>query len=123
MAEGYLRHFGAEKIEVKSAGIEAHAVNPMAIATMKEDGIDISDHTSNLIDEYLNTEFDYIITVCDNANERCPVFPKNAVKLHRDFPDPAKATGTKTDIEESFRKTRRLIREYCIGFVQQYITK
>ncbi len=72
IAEGYLRHFAGNKAEVYSAGVETHGVNPKAIATMAEDGIDISHHTSNNISEYSNVPFDYVITVCDNAKERCP---------------------------------------------------
>ena len=78
IAEGYLRHFVGDKAEVYSAGVETHGVNPRAIATMKEDGIDISKHTSNNIDEYFDIDFDFVITVCDNAKERCPFFPTNA---------------------------------------------
>src|SRR5436190_19027230 len=92
LAEGYLRHFAGDKAEVYSAGIETHGVNPRAIATMKEDGIDISGHTSNHIDEYKNIDFDFVITVCDNAQENCPYFPSKAKKFHYNFPDPAKAT-------------------------------
>ena len=75
LAEGYLRYFAGNKAEIFSAGVETHGVNPRAIATMKEDGIDISAHTSNNISEYAGIDFDYIITVCDNARERCPFFP------------------------------------------------
>ena len=121
MAEGYLRHFAGDKALVKSAGIETHGVNPKAIAIMKEDGIDISGHTSNNVDEYRSIDFDYVITVCDNANERCPVFPGRAVRLHHDFPDPAKATGSAEDIRGQFRTTRDLIRTYCREFVSKYI--
>jgi arsenate reductase len=89
IAEGYLRYFAGDKATVYSAGIETHGVNPKAIATMKEDGIDISMHTSNNISEYATINFDFIITVCDNAKERCPYFPSNAIKFHHNFPDPA----------------------------------
>ena len=122
MAEGYLRYFAGEKAVIKSAGVEKHGVNPKAIASMKEEGIDISAHTSNAIDEYQSIDFDYIITVCDNAKERCPVFPGRAKKLHHNFPDPAKATGTESEIREQFRFTRNLIKEYCRNFVSEYIT-
>lgn len=74
IAEGYLRHFANGKAEIYSAGIETHGVNPRAVATMKEDGLDISKHTSNNIDEYKNIDFDFVITVCDKAKERCPFF-------------------------------------------------
>ena len=78
IAEGYLRYFAEQKAEIFSAGVETHGVNPKAIETMKEDGIDISHHTSNNIDEYRNIDFDFVITVCDNAKERCPFFPTKA---------------------------------------------
>ena len=97
IAEGYLKHFCATDAIVYSAGVETHGVNPKAIATMKEDGIDISGHTSNNILEYTGIEFDYVITVCDNAKERCPYFPSNAQKFHYNFPDPAKATAGRAD--------------------------
>jgi arsenate reductase len=122
IAEGYLRHFANGKAEVYSAGIEAHGVNPRAIATMKEDGIDISKHTSNLVDEYITIPFDYVITVCDNANERCPVFPSSAKKFHHNFPDPAKAKGSEEEIMEQFRFVRRQIKEYAKAFVETNLT-
>lgn len=117
IAEGYLRHFVGDKAEIYSAGIETHGVNPNAIETMKEDGIDISHHTSNNIDEYGNIDFDFVITVCDNAKERCPFFPRKAKKFHRNFPDPAKATGTEEEIKQQFRSVRELIKNYSKTFV------
>ncbi|SFD46537.1 arsenate reductase ArsC [Flavobacterium phragmitis] len=117
IAEGYMRYFAGNNAIVYSAGVETHGVNPKAIAIMKEDGIDISNHTSNNIDEYANINFDYVITVCDNAKERCPFFPTQAQKFHYNFPDPAKATGTESEIEEQFRNVRNLIKEYCRAFV------
>ena len=94
IAEGYLKYFAGDKALVYSAGVETHGVNPRAIATMKADGIDISNHSSNNITEYSGIDFDFVITVCDNAKERCPFFPSNAQKFHYNFPDPAKAQGT-----------------------------
>jgi arsenate reductase len=117
IADGYLKYFSGEKADVYSAGVETHGVNPRAIATMKEDGIDISNHTSNHIDEYRNIEFDFVITVCDNAKERCPYFPAKAKKFHYNFPDPAKATGTEEEINQQFRQVRQQIKEYCKLFV------
>ncbi len=119
IAEGYLRYFAGQKAEIFSAGTETHGVNPKAIATMKEDEIDISNHTSNNIDEYQNIDFDFVITVCDNAKERCPFFPTKAQKFHYNFPDPAKATGTDEEIAEEFRKVRQQIKEYCEKFVAE----
>ena len=119
LAEGYLRHFAGEKAEVYSAGVETHGVYPKAIETMKEDGIDISNHTSNHIDEYRNIDFDFVITVCDNAKERCPYFPTKAKMFHHNFPDPAKATGTEDEVKAEFRAVRQEIKEYCENFVNE----
>ena len=119
IAEGYLRHFAKDKAQIYSAGIETHGVNPKAIATMKEGGIDISNHTSNNVDEYGNIDFDFVITVCDNANERCPIFPSKAKKFHHNFPDPAKAKVTEEEVAEEFRKVREMIKEYCRIFVAE----
>jgi arsenate reductase len=119
IAEGYLRHFANGNAEVYSAGVETHGVNPKAIAIMQEDGIDISNHTSNNIDEYYDIDFDFVITVCDNAKERCPFFPTKAKKFHHNFSDPAKATGTDEEINEQFREVRQQIKEYCERFVAE----
>ena len=121
IAEGYLKHFAGDKAEVFSAGIETHGVNPRAIRIMKEDGIDISRHTSNHIDEYRDMHFDYVITVCDHAREHCPYFPSEAETFHHNFPDPARATGSEEDIMEAFRTTRELIKTYCKQFVADHI--
>lgn len=121
IAEGYLKHFAAGKAEIYSAGVETHGVNPRAIATMKEDGIDISAHTSNNMNEYKDIPFDFVITVCDNAKERCPFFPSAAQKFHHNFPDPAKATGTEEEIMAQFRAVREQIKTYSRDFIQQYI--
>ena len=119
LAEGYLRYFANGKAEVFSAGVETHGVNPRAIATMKEDGIDISGHTSNNMEEYRDMDFDYVITVCDNARERCPFFPSSAKKFHYNFPDPAKATGTEEEIMAQFRAVREMIKAYSKDFIEQ----
>jgi len=121
IAEAYLRNFANEKAQIFSAGIETHGVNPIAIATMIDDGIDILHHTSNNVNEYGDIDFDYIITVCDNANERCPYFPSNAKKFHHNFPDPAKATGDEHEIILQFKNVRELIKEYCRVFVSENI--
>lgn len=117
IAEGYLKHFAKEKAEVYSAGIETHGVNPKAIQIMKEDGIDISHHTSNNINEYRNIDFDYVITVCDNAKEQCPIFPSTAKQFHHNFPDPAKAIGTEEEIMQQFRNVREEIKKFSHEFV------
>lgn len=113
IAEGYLRHFAGDKAAIYSAGVETHGVNPKAIAIMAEDGIDISHHTSNNVSEYGDIDFDFVITVCDHARERCPHFPTNAQKFHYNFPDPAKATGTEEEILKEFRAVREQIKAYA----------
>lgn len=118
IAEAYLRYFANEKAEIYSAGVETHGVNPKAITTMLEDGINISNHTSNHIDEYVAIDFDMVITVCDNAKERCPYFPTKAKKFHHNFPDPAKATGSDEEIMNQFRTVREQIKRYCRQFVE-----
>jgi len=118
IAEGYIRHFAGDKAMVYSAGIETHGVNPRAIATMREDGIDIAAHTSNHLDEYRELNVDFVITVCDNAKERCPYFPTTSQQFHYNFPDPAKATGTEEEIAQAFATVRQLIKEYCRKFVE-----
>jgi arsenate reductase (thioredoxin) len=117
IAEGYLRQFAGDKAEIYSAGIETHGVNPRAIATMKEDGIDILAHTSNNLNEYLDIQFDYIITVCDNAKENCPYFPGSAKRFHHNFPDPAKAKGSEIEIMAEFAKVRDQIKAYSKSFI------
>ncbi|TDG35560.1 arsenate reductase ArsC [Pedobacter changchengzhani] len=121
LAEGYLRYFANGKAEIYSAGVETHGVNPKAIATMQEDGIDISHHSSNHIDEYKNVDFDFVITLCDHAQQRCPFFPSNAIKFHQNFPDPAKASGTDAEIMEEFRLVREDIKKYCSVFIHDNV--
>lgn len=121
MAHGYLQHFGAERVAIFSAGVETHGVNPKAIAAMAEDGIDISQHTSNNITEYGDLAFDHIITVCDHAKEKCPYLPGTARRWHQNFPDPAKATGTEEQVMNEFRKVRDLIKTYCREFVNSTV--
>jgi arsenate reductase len=121
IAEGYLRHFAGDRAEVYSAGVETHGVNPKAVQTMREDGIDISGQTSNHIDEYRHIDFDHVITVCDNARERCPWFPADAVKIHRNFPDPARATGSEEEIRKAFAEVRDDIKSFCEEFTRENI--
>jgi len=119
MAEGYLQFFAGDAATVYSAGIETHGVNARAVAVMKEDGIDISSHTSNHIDEYRSVPFDYVITVCDNAKENCPFFPSKAKRFHHNFRDPAKATESGEGIMQQFRDVRNEIREYCRQWIME----
>jgi len=121
IAHGYLQHYGGDQVAVYSAGVETHGVNPKALATMQDDGIDISGHTSNNVMEYNDVEFDYVITVCDNAKERCPFFPGKAVKFHHNFPDPAKAMGTEEEIMLEFGRVRDMIKDYCLKFLREKI--
>ena len=118
IAEGYLRHFANGHSNVYSAGIETHGVNQHAIAVMNEDSIDISRHTSNNINEYLEIDFDLVITVCDNAKENCPYFPSQAQRFHYNFPDPARAQGSEDEIMNEFRKVRDMIKSYSENFIK-----
>lgn len=120
IAEGYFRYFAGDNAEVYSAGVETHGVNPRAIATMEEDGIDISSHTSNNVEEYRDMVFDYVFTVCDNARERCPVFPARVEVVHHNFPDPAKAVGTEAEIREQFADVRDMIKEYTFDLCREW---
>lgn len=118
MAHGYLEKLGRGKVKVYSAGIETHGLNPKAVAVMREDGVDISKHTSNHVDEYQSIPFDIILTVCDHAKENCPYIPGKAKRLHHNFPDPAKATGTESQIMNAFRQTRDQIKEYSVNLIK-----
>ncbi len=118
MAEGFFRRYGGDKIGVKSAGLEPKGVNPLAIKVMKEVGIDIFGHTSNHLNEYINEDFDYVITVCDNAAKNCPVWPKKTTRLHWPFPDPGIATGTEPEILHVFKRVRDDIGEKVKGWVE-----
>jgi arsenate reductase len=106
MAEGLLRHLAGGRYEAFSAGTVATKVNPLAIKAMAEKGIDISHHTSDHIDKYMGIEFDYVITVCDNAKEACPYFPTNKTQWHWSFEDPAAAMGTEKERMNKFREIR-----------------
>lgn len=122
MAEGLLRKHASDlnkNVEVVSAGVETHGLNPRAVAVLNEIGIDITGHSSDLVDMYLNTGVSHVITVCDNAKESCPVFPGNAVFTHHSFPDPAAAKGDEETIMQEFRAVRDLVDTYC----KQYLTE
>jgi arsenate reductase (thioredoxin) len=121
IAHGYFEHFtDGRSVEVYSAGVETHGVNPSAIKTMKEDKIDISHYTSNNVEEYFEIDFDFVVTVCDNAKERCPYFPTKAEKFHYNFPDPAKAIGTEEEIMQQFGEVREMIKSYVQDFVKTH---
>lgn len=110
MAEGLLRHDAGDRYEVMSAGVEKSFVRPQAIEAMREIGIDITSHRSKSLNEFLGQPFDYVITVCDNAKEHCPIFPGSAKRIHWSFDDPAAATGDETQQLAIFRRIRDEIR-------------
>lgn len=117
MAEGLLRHDGGDRFEVSSAGTRPSHVRPEAIEAMRELGVDISGHRSKSVDEFAGREFDYVITVCDNANESCPVFPGKTERIHWSFEDPAAVEGDWETRLAAFRRIRDEIRERFGAFV------
>jgi arsenate reductase len=117
MAEGLLRHDAGDEFEVYSAGVEPSHVRPQAIEVMREAGIDISGHRSKSVDEFAGREFDYVITVCDNANERCPVFPGKTRRIHWSFDDPAAVEGDEAAKLAVFRRVRDEIRQRLRPFI------
>lgn len=116
MAEGILRHDSGERFEVESAGTFPGRVRPEAIAAMREIGIDISRHRSKSVDEFAADQFDYVLTVCDNARETCPLYPGHAVRQHRAFDDPAAVQGSPEERLAVFRRVRDEIRDYLRNF-------
>ena len=122
IAEGYLKFFLKNRANVLSAGVDNHEINSLAIKTMKDDGIDISKQTSNNINEFNNIEFDHIISVCDNAKERCPIFfSKNAIRTHHAFFDPSSIKNPKL-IDSAFEKCREQIKLFCKEFSEKYFS-
>jgi arsenate reductase len=117
MAEGFLRHLAGDRFEVVSAGTEPSTVNPLAIAAMREIGIDISAHRSKSAAEFLGEHFACVITVCDSANERCPIFPFAAKRLHWSLDDPAAAVGSEEERMAVFRRVRDEVAERVRAFV------
>ena len=116
IAHGYFKLFSNNRANIFSAGIETHGLNKNAVETMKRDGVDISNHTSNLVSEYLDIKFDYIITVCDHANENCPYIPsKNAVRIHKNFTDPSKIVNS-IDSNKDFDLCRNEIKKFTQNF-------
>ena len=116
MAEGSLKHYKKEW-EIYSAGTKPKDLNPLAVEVMSEIGIDISGYKSKHIDLFLNKQFDYVITVCDNAKESCPTFPGNAEYIHWSLKDPAATKGTKEEKLIAFRKIRDEILKKVLGFI------
>ena len=117
MAEGLLRHMAGDRFEVASAGLEPIHVRPEAVEAMRDLGIDISGHRSKSVDEFSGQEFDYVITVCDNANERCPLFPAKTQRIHWSFEDPAAAAGSEPARLAVFRR----VREEIAGRLQEFV--
>ncbi|RIV20922.1 arsenate reductase (thioredoxin) [Alicyclobacillaceae bacterium I2511] len=119
MAEGWARHFAKNKVTVFSGGIEAHGLNPRAVQVMQEAGIDISQHTSKLLDNDLLNRADYAITLCGDAEERCPMTPPHVKRLHWGYEDPARATGTEAEVLDKFRIVRDAIRDQVQVFIDE----
>lgn len=119
MAEGLLRHYAGDRFEVFSAGITPSYVRPEAILVMLELGIDISAHRSKGVDEFTDQQFDYVLTVCDNAKESCPLFLGKAVTIHHNFEDPAALQGSEGERIGLFRRVRDDIRQYLYAFPQE----
>jgi len=116
MAEGLLRHDAGERFEVYSAGTKPGIVRPEAIAVMGELGIDLTGHRSKHVDEFVGQPFDYVLTVCDNAKESCPVFPGQTIAIHHSFEDPAALWGSEEERLKLFRRVRDEIRTYLKSF-------
>jgi arsenate reductase len=121
MAEGILRHDSGGKFDVESAGTRPGRLRPEAIAVMKEIGIDISTHRSKSVDEFAGENFDFVLTVCDNANETCPIYPGHTNRLHRNFEDPAAFHGSEEEQMEVFRSVRDQIRGYLQDFPEKLL--
>jgi arsenate reductase len=116
MAEGLLRHDAGDRFDVESAGTKPSIVRPEAVAAMRELDIDIAGHRSKSVDEFVGQPFDYVLTVCDNAKESCPIFPGKAVTVHHSFEDPAALQGSEEEKLGLFRRVRDEIRAYLRTF-------
>ena len=123
MAEGLVNHDLDGKVQAFSAGTDPSSVHPLAVAVMKEVDIDIAHHRSKGMDEFADEEFDYVITLCDQANESCPVFFGGTRRLHMGFDDPAAIPGSESEKLAAFRKVRDQIRKSTVGFLSQEIEK
>jgi arsenate reductase len=119
MAEGLLRHDADDRFEVFSAGTKPTQVRSEAVAVMRELGIDISGHRSKGADEFAGQEFDYVLTVCDNARESCPIFPGRTIAIHHSFDDPAALEGSEEQRLRAFRRVRDEIRDYLQELTNQ----
>ena len=121
MAEGYGKKYLSDLVEVYSAGTERHGLNPFMLEVMKEDGIDMNGHYSKTIEEFKGLDFDFVITLCGDARERCPLYLKKSFKYHWGFDDPAKAKGSKEEILKEFRRIRNLIKSFVKGDLRKII--
>lgn len=121
MAEGLLRHMAKDRFEAYSAGVKPITVNPLAIKVMAEIGINISKHRSKSAMEFIDQSFDYVITVCGNAQKTCPVFPGEHEKIHWDIEDPAEAKGSEADKLPVFRKIRDDVKKNILAFLNKHI--
>jgi arsenate reductase (thioredoxin) len=121
MAEGWIRYYAGDEANVFSAGLEAHGLNSYAIKVMADSVIDISKQKSKTINDLPEINFDYIITLCDDAHEKCPFFPGNGLRLHKAFPDPEGFKGTEAELFKQFSDLREMIEDYCFDFVHTYI--
>ena len=119
MAEGLLRQAGGGRFEAFSAGTEASSVHPLAISAMAEFGLDISSQAPKSVEQFLSCELDFVITVCDQANESCPIFPGTSRRLHWSFPDPAAVEGSEAERLEAFRQARERISEQVREFIAE----
>ena len=117
MAEGFLRDMAGDRFEIASAGTEATRVHPLAIRAMEEVGISLAGHTSKTLDRFLGQPWDYVITVCDSANERCPAFPAHTRRIHWSFDDPSRATGTEEERLGIFRRVRDEIKARLLDWL------
>ncbi|MDI6604725.1 MAG: arsenate reductase (thioredoxin) [Thermoanaerobacteraceae bacterium] len=111
MAEGFGKYYGKDEFEIYSGGVETHGLNPKAVQVMKEIGIDISNQTSDLLDENILFKANYVITLCGDARDKCPALPSSIQSMHWDLDDPARATGTEEEVLNKFRTTRDIIGE------------
>lgn len=121
MAEGWIRYYAGNEAEIFSAGIEAHGLNSYAVQVMADAFIDISKQRSKTVDDLPEIEFDYIITVCDNAKEKCPFLAGKGLRLHKSFPDPSAFKGTEEEKIKQFTELREMIEDYCFDFVHTHI--
>jgi arsenate reductase len=119
MAEGFGKHYGGEEVHVYSAGIETHGLNPKAVQAMAEIGIDISNQTSDRIDPEILNRADYVITLCGDANDKCPITPPHVKRMHWGFEDPAKATGTEDEVWAKFQEVRDQIGAKIKSFLEE----